>query len=132
MEPENREVPKMWGSNGKDRNGVDGGLNIRRYSRKRRRIGINAIFCPRKEKIGEILATFKNSLYLCTVRMSSEGANDLLSKQNSSWTFLTPIRGHSPQGYVLSFSITSLISCLIVSLSGAEKSSDLITTALLL
>ena len=36
--------------------------------------------------------------------MSSEGANDLLSKQYSSWTFLTTLRGHSPQGYVLSFS----------------------------
>ena len=63
--------------------------------------------------------------------MSSEGANDLLSQQYSSWTFLTTIWGHSPQGYVLSFSMTSLISCLIVSLSGAAKASDLTTTALL-
>ena len=47
----------------------------------------------------------KNSLYLCNVRMSSEGANNLLSEQNSSWTFLTIIWGHSLQGYVLSFSL---------------------------
>ena len=80
------------------------------------------------EKFGRL----EISPYLCIVRMSSEGANDLLSKQNSSWTFLTTTRGHDPQGYVLSFSITSLINCLMESLSGAEKASDLTTTALLL
>ena len=45
----------------------------------------------------------KNSLYLCKVRLSSEGANNLLLQQYSSWTFLTPIRGHSHKGYVLCF-----------------------------
>ena len=29
--------------------------------------------------------------YFCNVRLSSEGANDLLLQQYSSWTFLTPI-----------------------------------------
>ena len=30
-------------------------------------------------------------LYLCSVRLSSEGANHLLLQQYSSWTILTPI-----------------------------------------
>jgi hypothetical protein len=59
--------------------------------------------------------------------MSSEGANDLLSKQYSSWTFLTTLRGHSPQGYVLSFSIISEIICLMAVLSGQEKLAELTT-----
>ena len=63
--------------------------------------------------------------------MSSEGANDLLSKQYSSWTFLTTLRGHSPLGYVLSFSIISEIICLMAALSGEEKLAELTTTALL-
>ena len=79
-----------------------------------------------------MLAKIRNCVYLCSVRLSSEGANDLLSEQNSSWTFLTTIRGHSPQGYVLNFSITSLIIFLMVSLSSAVKASAMTTTALLL
>ena len=51
---------------------------------------------------------------------------------NSSWTFLTTILGHTPQGYVLSFSITSLMIFLMLSLSGAVNASDFTTTALLL
>ena len=86
----------------------------------------------KNKKVASKFGNLKNSSYLCTVRMSSEGANNLLSEQNSSWTFLTTIRGHSPQGYVLSFSITSFINCFIDSLSGALKASDLTTTALLL
>ena len=78
------------------------------------------IFAPK-------FGTFRKS-----VRMSSEGANDLLSKQYSSWTFLTTLRGHSPQGYVLSFSIISEIICLMAALSGEEKLAELTTTALLL
>ena len=75
---------------------------------------------------------YVNNVYLCSVRMSSEGANDLLSKQYSSWTFLTTLRGHSPQGYVLSFSIISEIICLMAALSGEEKLAELTTTAFLL
>ena len=45
----------------------------------------------------ENLAKNKNIVYFCMVRLSSEGANYLLSQQYSSWTFLTPIRGHSPR-----------------------------------
>ena len=86
----------------------------------------------RNKKNANLFGSLQVYSYLCPVRMSSEGANDLLSKQNSGWTFLTIIRGHSPQGYVLSFSMTSLMSCLIVSLSGTAKASDLTTTALLL
>lgn len=43
----------------------------------------------------ENLAKNKNIVYFCMVKLSSEGANKLLSQQYSSWTFLTPIRGHS-------------------------------------
>lgn len=75
--------------------------------------------------------SFRKRSYLCSVRMSSEGANDLLSKQYSSWTFLTTLRGHSPLGYVLSFSIISEIICLMAALSGEEKLAELTTTALL-
>ena len=64
----------------------------------------------------QIFGSYKKKSYLCSVRMSSEGANICFRSRNSSWTFLTVIRGHSPQGYVLSFSITSLISCLMVSI----------------
>ena len=53
-------------------------------------------FGPKHKIIAKTFGSFDNSSYLCSVRMSSEGANDLLSKQNSSWTFLTTIRGHSP------------------------------------
>ena len=83
------------------------------------------IFAPK-------FGSFRKSSYLCSVRMSSEGANDLLSKQYSSWTFLTTLRGHSPLGYVLSFSIISEIICLMAALSGEEKLAELTTTALLL
>ena len=75
------------------------------------------IFAPK-------FGTFRKSSYLC--------ANDLLSKQYSSWTFLTTLRGHSPQGYVLSFSIISEIICLMAALSGEEKLAELTTTAFLL
>ena len=71
-------------------------------------------------------------LYFCSVRLSSEGANNLLSQHYSSWTFLTPIRGHSPKGYVLSFSISSSIRFLTVSLSETANKSGFTTTALLL
>ena len=86
----------------------------------------------KKQKRVDLFGILEKNAYLCSVRMSSEGANDLLSEQNSSWTFLTTIQGHSPTGYVLSFSITSLIICLMVSLSGAAKASAMTTTALLL
>lgn len=42
----------------------------------------------------ENLAKNKIIVYLCMVRLSSEGAKKMLSQQYSSWTFLTPIRGH--------------------------------------
>ena len=84
------------------------------------------------EIITQGFVQFVNNVYLCSVRMSSEGANDLLSKQYSSWTFLTTLRGHSPQGYVLSFSIISEIICLMAALSGEEKLAELTTTAFLL
>ena len=90
------------------------------------------LFCSKQKINAKLFGSSLTYSYLCSVRMSSEGANDLLSQQNSSWTFLTTLRGHSPKGYVLSFSMTSLMSCLIVSLSGASKASDLTTTALLL
>jgi len=73
------------------------------------------------KKVAPKFGSFRKSSYLCSVRMSSEGANDLLSKQYSSWTFLTTLRGHSPQGYVLSFSIISEIICLMASLSGEHR-----------
>ena len=72
------------------------------------------------------------SLYFCRVRLSSEGANNLLLQQYSSWTILTPIQGHSPQGYVLSFSISSSIFCLMASLSEKVNTSGFTTIALLL
>ena len=94
---------------------------------------VNRIFFASKRQIKTPkFGSFRKSSYLCSVRMSSEGANDLLSEQYSSWTFLTTLRGHSPLGYVLSFSIISEIICLMAALSGEEKLAELTTTALLL
>lgn len=74
----------------------------------------------------------ENVAYLCKVRLTSEGANKLLSKQYSSWTFLTHIRGHVPQGHVLSFSTVFSINRFNSSFSVLLKTSDFTTTALLL
>ena len=74
----------------------------------------------------------KNSLYLCKVRLSSEGANNLLLQHYSSWTYLTLIRGHSPKGYVLSFSTSSSTRRFTVFLSDSVNTSGFTTTALLL
>ena len=78
------------------------------------------------------LRSKQNCSYFCSVRLSSEGANNLLSQQYSSWTYLTPIRGHSPKGYVLSFSTSSSIRRFTVFLSDLANTSGFTTTALLL
>ena len=83
--------------------------------------------------IQKIFGTLLVYPYFCGVRMPSEGANLFafiaIFKLDLSDYYAEDI---AHRGYVLSFSITSFIICLIVSLSEALNASDLTTTAFLL